>query len=390
MSTLKLNFLFSVTLACALGLIAAPAEARRPFEDTDLFTGHSIRQSSKDRKIAAGINIHAAPVPFVARKALKDVVSATKSVYPDGEALLSVLEKSDAGKVNTLAVAKNVDGTKKQLRDDLKAANVTPTATQTKAIDNISASNIEQVEAITAVAMGQGSDGAFVFGLEPWAEYNAGLWDITAALPVAGFRSADGSSFSIGNLNVDARVGSRKSRIGAGGLYLPLAIGWTGGLSLYLPTGTQEANRVALSNVLVLPKYLHEYLTVQPYGIFGAEALIFAVQLRLEYTHMLAVRGNPAFDNVGYLNWAASLVTRAWLVDLVAEFDGLKEAYNAPAMNDIFATLGGRLSLGPVRLGMAARMPITTPSATASERSFGVSFANVAKFNLLLQGFLTF
>ncbi len=385
----RFAFVRAVVVAGAL-LAALPAQARRPFENTDLFTGHSIRQSSKDRRLAAGVNLHAAPVPYVARKALTQAVSAAKSVYPDAEAMVSVLEKSDSAKVHALAAAKNVDGTKKQLRDDMKKAGVTPTAAQTKAIDNISASNIEQVEAISAVAMGQGSDGAFVFGLEPWAEYNFGTWDVTAALPVAGFTSSDGSKFSVGNLNLDVRAGSRKSLIGAGGLYLPLAIGWTGGLSLYLPTGTSDANQVALSNVLVLPKYLHEYMSIQPYGIFGAEALIFSAQLRLEYTHMLALRGNPAFDNVGYLNWAASLVTRAWIVDLVAEFDGLKEVYNAPAMNDIFATLGGRVGLGPVRLGLGARLPITTPSATASERSFGVSFANFAKFNILLQGFLTF
>jgi len=370
--------------------VPAPALARRPFEDCDLFTGHSLRQSSKDRKVAAGVNVHVAPVPFVARKALKSVVAQTKSVYPEGEALVSVLEKADAAKVAELANKNDVAGTKAQLRADLHKAGVTPTAEQNKAIDNISASNIKDVAAIAAIAKGGGKDDeVMVFGIEPWAEYNFGTYDVTASLPLAGLSSPDGSSFAVGNLTLDGRAGSRRS-LGAAGAYLPFAIGWTGGLSLYLPTGSSDANKVALSNALALPRYLHEYATVQPYGIFGAEALIFSMMIRLEYTHMQALRGDPKFSTVGYLNWGASLVIRAWFVDVVSELDGLAEAYNAPAMNDIYATFGARLNVGPVRLGMGARMPVTTPTAAANEQSFGVSFANVSKLNVLLQGILTF
>ena len=61
-------------LGLIIGLaLPSVAWARRPFEDTDLFTGHAIRQSSKDRKVATGVNIHSAPVPYVARKALDQI-----------------------------------------------------------------------------------------------------------------------------------------------------------------------------------------------------------------------------------------------------------------------------------------------------------------------------
>lgn len=377
-------------LACLL--IALPAQARRPFEDSDLFTGHSIRQSSKDRKLAFGMNVHAAPIPFVARKALDSAVNGAKQAgYADAESLVSVLRKSDATKVHELAAAGNVDGVKAQLKSDLKKAGVTPTADQTKAIDGISKDNIDQVSAISLVCIGgtSGDDSAFVFGLEPWAEYNFGTYDLTGALPLAGIKNSDGTNFAVGNLSLDLRAGSRRSA-GAAGIYLPLAIGWTGGLNLYLPTGSADANKVALSNVLALPKYLHEYATVQPYGIFAAEASIIAFMLRLEFSHMQAMRGNPQYSKVGYLNWGASTVIRAFIFDLVGELDGLVEMYNAPAMNDIYGTFGGRLNVGPVRLGLGARMPLTTHKSAANDQSFGVSFANIAKLNVLLQGILTF
>ncbi len=386
MTTTRLVRLYLVLALSSV--LATPAWARRPFQDTDLFSGHSIRQSSKDRKIAVGVNVHAAPIPYVARKSLDAAVAKAKGIYPDAAALVSVLEKSDTAKVNALASAKNIKGTQDQLRSDLAKAGVTPTKAQTDAINNINSGNIDNVAAISLIAGGS-ADEAFIFGLEPWAEYNFGTYDLTASLPLAGFKNSDGSSFSVGNLSLDLRAGSRRS-MGAAGVYLPFAIGWTGGLNLYLPTGTSDANRVALSNVLALPKYLHEYATVQPYAIFGAEATILAVLLRLEYSHMQAMRGNPQFSKVGYLNWGASAIIRAWVVDMVGELDGLVEVYNAPAMNDIYGTFGARLNVGPVRLGMGARMPITTHSPSANDQSFGISFANVTKLNVLLQAILTF
>jgi hypothetical protein len=377
-------------LALAVLLLPVSAHARRPFEDTDLFTGHAVRQSSKDRKVAVGVNIHTAPVPYVARKALEQVVAQAKDKYPQAGDLVEVLKRADVAKVNDLAQSGNIEAVKTALRDGLQQAGVTPTAQQSAAIDAINAQNISQVALITQIAVGRGSnDEALSLGIEPWAEYNFGTYDLTAALPIAAFRSEGVTDFALGNLQLDLRAGSRRSA-GMAGAYLPLAIGWTAGLSLYAPTGTEAANKVALGNPLALPKYLHQYLTVQPYAIFAAEASILAVMLRMEYSHMAAVRGTPQHSSVGYLNWGASAVLRALVVDIVGELDGLVELYNAPAMNDIYGTAGLRLNVGPVRLGLGARMPLTSRTTSAVDQSFGVSFANISKLNLMLQGIVTF
>lgn len=381
-------FLLAAALVCTL---AAPAWARRPFTDTDLFTGHSIRQSSKDRKIAAGMNIHTAPVPFIGRKALQGFVGGMSLTYPEASTMGDVLQQVDAGAVEALAKAGNADGAKAKIKADLAAAKVTPTDAQLKAIDGINSSNLPDVEKIAAFvdATDSPNNTALVFGFEPWFEYNFGSYDLTAALPVGVFVSDDGNDFALGNLGLDFRYGSRWSP-GAAGAYLPVSIGWTGGVNLYLPTGTSAANRVALSNPLAFPKYLHEYATIQPYAIFGVEAAFVSLLLRVEYSHMQALRGSPTFDKVGYLGWGASLIGRIVIFDLVAELDGLKELYDAPAMNDIYLTLGGRLNVGPVRMGLGARMPITQHDASANQQSLGVGMANVASVNILLQGILTF
>ena len=105
---------------------------------------------------------------------------------------------------------------------------------------------------------------------------------------------------------------------------------------------------------------------------------------------MQAVRDNPLYSAVGYGNWGVSTVVRAVILDVVGELDGLVNLYNAPAMQDIFATAGLRFHAGPVRLGVAARLPITSNPSSIYAQSFGTAFGNVSKVNLLLQGFMTF
>lgn len=372
-------------------MVPATAMARRPFTDTDLFTGHAIRQSSKDRKIAAGINVHTAPVAYVGRKALTGLTGGMSLTYPEAPTMGDVLQLVDAGAVEELAKKGDVAATKAKINADLKAAGISPTDAQKKAIDGIEASKLGDIEKIAGLvdATDSPNNSALVFGLEPWFEYNFGTYDLTASVPVGLFVSDDGNEFAFGNVNLDLRAGSRWSP-GAAGAYLPISIGWTGGVSLYLPTGTEVGNRVALSNPLAFPKYLHEYATIQPYGIFGLEAAFLSVLLRLEYSHMQAVRGKPAYDQVGYLGWGVSTILRIVVFDFVAELDGLKEVYDAPAMNDIYLTLGGRLNVGPVRMGLGARMPITKHDGAANAQSLGVGMANVASVNFLLQGILTF
>ena len=360
-------------------LVPLPAWADRPFENVDLFSGHSLRQSSKDRKVAAGVNLHAAPVPFVARKALDQVADKVSAQYPGAKQLIEVMKSTDAAKVQELAKSGAVDQTKAKILADLKAAGVTPTQAQADAINGINSQNIGSVAEIAEVVATPSS--ALAFGLEPWFEYNFGTYDVTAYVPMAVF-SGDAGSLEFGNVNVDFRAGSR--------LGYKAAIGWTGGVSVYLPTGTQKANLIALSNVLVLPKYLHEYASIQPYGIFGVQLSILALMARLEFTHMEAVRDNPFYSHVGYLNWGASAVLRAVVLDVVGELDGLVNLYNAPGMTDILATGGLRFHLGPVRLGVAARMPITNNPASIYAQSFGTSYASLAKINVMLQGFMSF
>lgn len=371
-------------LACGTALAvmgaALPAWANRPFDDCDLFSGHSLRQSSKDRKIAAGLNLSVAPVPYVAKKALNATAEQVSKQYPDAKQIMTVLQHVDTGKARDLAKTGQVEALKAQLKAESPKNGHTLTADETKAVDAIDSKNISAVADIIDVVGSPGN--ALVFGLEPWFEYNFGTYDLVAYLPLAGFRSDDGTSFELGNLNLDFRAGSRKG--------YTAAIGWTGGLSLYLPTGTEKSNQVALSNIIVAPKYLHEYLTIQPYGIFGVELAIVSIMARLEYTHMQAMRGNPIFSSVDYLNWGASTVIHLWVLDLVAELDGLVNVNNAPAMQDILATAGLRGVLGAFRGGLAVRMPITKQSSALYAESLGTGFSNIARVNVLLQGILSF
>lgn len=375
----RLTFLTILLLSTIFSWSALAEDAARPFRDADLFSGHSLRQSSKDRKVAAGVNFHAAPVPFVAAKALNAVSDKVAGNYPQAKDLIEVMKHVDATRVHDLAKSGDVEKTKAQINADVAANGVKLTPDQQKAVDSITAQNIGSVADIAEVAATPSN--ALAFGLEPWFEYNFGTYDLTAYVPMAVF-SGDGGSVEFGNVNIDFRAGSR--------LGYTAAIGWTAGASLYLPTGTQKANVMALSNVLVLPKYLHEYISLQPYGIFGVQLSVLTLMARLEFTHMQRARDNPLYSSVGYGNWGLSTVIRAVILDIVGELDGLVDLYNAPAMTDILATAGLRFHFGPVRLGLAARMPITSNPTSFYAQSFGTAFGSVSKVNVLLQGFMTF
>ncbi|MSP93166.1 MAG: hypothetical protein EXR79_15425, partial [Myxococcales bacterium] len=174
----------------AIVTTAAPAWANRPFDDCDLFSGHSLRQSSKDRKIAAGVNLHVAPVPYVAKKAVNATAEQVKKQYPDAEQMITVLKHVDTGKAKDLARSGQVDALKAQLKADAPKNGHKLTPDETKAIDAIDSKNLTAVAEIIDVVGSPGS--ALVFGLEPWFEYNFGTYDLVGYLPLAGFRSADG------------------------------------------------------------------------------------------------------------------------------------------------------------------------------------------------------
>jgi hypothetical protein len=214
------------------------------------------------------------------------------------------------------------------------------------------------------------------FSFEPFLELRFDTVDFYFIAPLAGF-SGDDTSFAMGNLGVDMRLGHS---FGKG-----VAFGLSYGLQAWAPTATQSANALGLANLLWAPRYFSEYTTVAPYLVLGLDASIVTVQANLNYTHMFAVKGDPDFDQVQYLQYGLSTaVTVIPALIISAELSGLKDISNAPAFNTLFLTTGLRLISDVIEVGLAAQIPLIQENPSQFASFSNLSFGGPSNFNMIM------
>jgi len=371
----------SVALSAAAVPCAAFAD---PFNNGDMMVGRTIKISADDRTFSAGANFQIAPVNAIVQSVAKKAMDAAKAQNPEGAKLLVY--------ANTPAVRAAVNSNdpakfKSEIIAEMKRHGQTPTAEQQAAIDAVAkdASELKKMSAIIdMINLANKPQQALTFSLEPYATLNLKPVSVTARLALAGFRTdSAGTQLSLGNLGLDVKTGDT---YGASGL----AFGWSAGASLYAPTGTSEADTIALSNILAAPRYLHNYLTYSPYAVIGAELAILKLTVRGEYVDMRPARGANDLRRMAYFNFGAGLLADLGFLGLSLELDGLKAIENAPAMDDVWLATGGlRTYMGPVQLGLGLQVPLVSAGA-ASGSMGGVNLGSPSKFSVLVNGQVKF
>ena len=380
-----------VAIGCVWGLAGSVGvAAARPFNNGDLFVGRSVKHDARDRFLSAGANFQVAPVEAIIQTAVKKAIDEQAKSNPEAAKMVEYLKYVDAKQMKEFADAGKTEEFKKAMEDQMKARGQTPTPEQKAYLATIDSSKLKTMATLIEVYQNASKPAkTTTFSIEPYARLNLRWLEATAQIAIAGFHNDKGDSFELGNLGLDLHTGDA---YGAGSL----GFGWTTGVSVFAPTGTEDADTIALSNVLATPRFLHSYLSYAPYAVLGVDLVFVKVTARGEYVDLNPVAktlddklfGAP--KRMRYANVGAGLLADLGLVGISAELDGLFELENAPMVKGVWlGTFGLRTYLKVAQIGAAVQIPFVKSAKDASTSVGGANLGEIASFNVLLNAQVT-
>jgi hypothetical protein len=275
--------------------------------------------------------------------------------------------------------------------DDIRGLSVSQLKERLKAVPTLDSDQLAQVdEAFTQLGVSDDDtelvadmleimtepETAITFSLEPYASFHFDLVDLYLTIPLAGFAD-DETEFAVGNIGVDTRFGHVFGDTVAGGISY--------GVQLWLPSATEQANALGLANLYWSPRYFHEYMTVSPYLVLGADFAAVTLQANVAYNVMMGVKGEPDFDQVQFLQYGASVaVTAIPYIILSAELSGLASIENAPAYDSLFITAGLRVAASVLDVGVGFQVPLIQADSSEFASFSNVSFGEPSTFNTII------
>lgn len=373
------------TVAALTALPLATATAR-PFQNGDLFVSRSVKQDTGDRRFSFGAHLQLAPVKALIKRQVEKEVDKIATDNPEVKEVTEVLKDIDTQQLRALADSGELDKFKEAMKEEMAAQGKTMTPEQEAAIDQIDENKLRLLADVVEIM--NEPDDMLTFGLEPYATLNFSALQLTGMVAIAGFNSTkSGTSVELGNVGLDLRFGNRHGEPGS-------AFGWSVGVSGYGPTGTENANMIALSNIMAAPKYFHEYASGMGYAMVGMDFSFLQVTLGGEYVHMVPVRKPAGSDlqEMAYAHASLGLLGYFKFLGVSAEIDTLFNIKNAAAMDQtVLGTLGLRFYLGFVHLGAAVQTRLMAPDSP--DKGFevgGVGTGKMADFNFLLNAQFNF
>ncbi len=374
----------SATALLVTALLTLPAFAR-PFGNGDLFVGPSIKADSRDRFFFGGARFQVAPVKALIQSVVKKKVDEMAAQNPEqGAAIKEIAENVDTKQLRALADSGQLEDFKKTLAAELSKNGQAIPPEQQKVIDALDSEKIKSMADL--IEMYQEPPETLTFSLEPYAGLNFKYLTISARVAIAGFTNPDtkATSMELGNLGLDLHTGNTHGN-------KALQFGWTVGVQGYGPTGTEDANRVALSNVLAAPAYLHEYASGAPYIVLGVGVPFLDFSVHAKYVMMFAAvdfnKNDPTFNQrLTYLHAGAALRANLGFMGASLEFDGLLDVGKVAPISNVFllsAGLHGYVKF--IQLGLGIQVPIVAPDADDSTVQMGgVAVGSMAGYNVLL------
>jgi hypothetical protein len=370
-------------VALALGLALSGTALAGPFKNGDLFVNPAVKHRGKDRGFFAGASFQVAPVKALIQSEVKKRVDAMAGDSAEAEMIKEFVAAADTDQMRDAAASGKLNDFKDMLKEEMKAqGGLTPE--QEKAIDAIDENKLRLMADL--IEMYNSPPELLTFGLEPYVGYNWKALQISGHVPIAGFydQETKATAMQLGNLGLDLRFGGSYGEPG-------LAFGWSLGVAGYGPTGTEDANAIALSNVQATPRYLHEYVSAAPYLVLGMDFAALEVSVHGSYVYMQAVRdipdGDPEFaKTLGYVNAGAAARLNFKVVGVTLELDSIIDIGQNWRLGNLFlATAGVRWYLGPVQLGGAVQVPLVKPDSKETTVSLGgVGAGSMATYNVLL------
>jgi hypothetical protein len=379
----------------ALSVIAAwhPMEVgaeSKPFKGSGLFYGRSVKPPVASRRFSVGFDMAVAPMDIAYRiagdkvrdEAIAQVCAESTDPGCEAEAALYVDAAMDAlagipdSQWDAIEAAAGGDTT--DLDRALAEAGV-PAADRQAVLEYVSEvpGTPDERRAAVRVARGVATNRGVNLLMEPWLEYNSKWIAIGVGIPFT-LRIQDGDTTAhMANVNLDLR---------SGGVWGDsVAFGLTGGVAVYLPTGTPSVDPSARADLFRAPKYMHQYLSLAPYLVLGLDlAQWWELQAHLELVTQHAVRGSPAIGSAQYLKYGVGTVLLPRLfINIIAEINGVYPIRNADGMNAVFLGGGLQFRFWIMKLAIAAQGPVHQGGSRDALRVGGVPLDSLSRYSVL-------
>ena len=358
-----------------------------PFEGSTLLVGHGMKQPSGEKTVEIGLNLEVAPLNAVLASQRDNVMKATvdkvcaKSKDPAcrqsaqayvNQAMDTLAKLPDA---QFKAIQSSSDNSAALDQALLNAGVQDPAARTavTKLANSLPAGEREDTLGLAReIANSKSTNLLF----EPYALLNLEPVAVALSIPFTLAVYNTRNTVSLGNINLDVKMGDVWDLDG-------LFLGLSGGLGLYLPTGTRDVSASALANFLLAPKYTPEYLSFAPYGVVGFDFDVLQWQSSLEFMSQHGVRLDPTVKSIQYLKYGTGLVVLpTFLLSIIAEINGLQPIHNADIYKAVFFAGGLQFKLGGFKASVAVQVPVYRKYTTLGTIA-GVNYGELSGYTLL-------
>jgi len=374
-----------------MGLFPALAWAADPFEGADLLVGRSVKQPTGAKRFALGVNVQFAPMNLV--------LSSQKDTFVDGT-VAAACGNDEACKENAAA---NVDGAMMVINTipDDKWNDLTDTASDDakleKGLDDLVEQGVlkesdkgSMMSYTTALPEGErkailgltrelAKQQATSLLVEPNVEVNFKYLSLNVRVPLAVMMFEDETKWHLGNVALDAKFGHVWGTSAA-------AFGLGYGASVFVPSGTSEAGGMATADLWYGPKFMHGYMSLDPFLAMGFDSLVVSLQAHAELVNQFYVLGDPKGlpGSVIYAKYGGGLVFMPrWPISVIAELNGMAPLKDADPYSALFAIGGLQLKLFWLKASAAVQFPLIAPKQEDLGSIGGVSIGELAAYSVI-------
>jgi hypothetical protein len=377
-------------LALATMIIATPALAG-VFSGSELLIGRTVKPPSSSKLISFGLDVQFAPLNMLLSsqkdKIIAEGISQACANAADPAACEVVVAENADLAMTTLAEVSDdewaaIEGNltnAAELDKSLQEAGIDDPAARQAVQDYVDQVPVDDRQGAVALSRTLANNEATAFMVEPNATLNLSAAALSIYVPMALYLMENETTFNMGNVTLDAKFGGV---FGAGVAGFAIS----GGLSVYLPTGTEEADALGVSNLFYAPKFFHRYLSLAPYLVMGVDTFIVSLQTHGEVVTQIPVRDGmegQSDDSVIYGKYGAGLIFfPRFLLSVIGEINGVFPISNADLYDATFVSGGVQLKVFWLKASVAAQFPIRKPAQESMEIG-GVDLGQVADFTIL-------
>lgn len=368
-----------------------------PFQGVAPFAGRNLKPATDKVQVEFGLESQVVPLDVVLGSNRAQLIDLGVSQACAGSTLANCTTQARSDANQALAVLGGIPDSSwpaiqaaannpQSLVAQLKALGITDPA-EIRAVEQYLATMpASQRSAAVSIARRAGSEDLATVRLEPFLRVNLPkLVELRLGVPMGvGVTAGSGSSFEMGNVNVDVKLGwNFPGRIADFGVAV--------GLATYLPTGTAQPSPSLMADLFQAPKHLKQYLTLAPYVVVGTDLHWVSFQGSAEIVSQNRVRGSAGADAVMYFRYGLGMVALPrFPLSILAELQGLEGMMNASAYRALFFVGGLNLNLWNYHLGLAVQVPVVDRAASDMGTYNGYDVGNLARYTVLARTSLQF